>query len=202
METVENTDKIRLHAITIDLVTGGVYCGDGAAPEVRALALESARALMTLIPKRSQSVIRLSKDYDAQCHVVATSARFKPAVNELPVDLGEGDYASHRKYELTVFVGKMEPWKGTHYDVLVGSVKDGKVTDDVTGIEDVCKTQREESEKASAAYHEGQHKQQAEVDAKNLKAKIKKGEACWNCGSEKMHNVGSYRQCTDCGATT
>lgn len=188
--------------MTIDLVTGGIYCGDGAAPEVKALALESARALMTLVPKRSHSVVRLSKDYDAECHVVATSARFKPAVDELPVDVGGGDYASHHKYELSVSVGKMEPWNGTHYDVLIGSVKDGNVTDDVTGIEDVCKTRREEADKASAANRQRENTRQAEVNAKNLKAKVKKGEACWYCGSEKMQEMTGYRKCSSCGATT
>lgn len=202
--------RLRYHYVEIDLVTGGVYAGDDAEtnPETRAMCLESAEAMLAFAGKlkgRKGKVVRVYKCADAECGVYVTGTEAKLDTADWPEAAPDPDQfgGPMRGFKLYFVETKQlfEPWKGNYYSVLIGAVKDGKLTEDLTDIVDVCKDQREKRQKERAEWEAAQEKSKQETAAKERKKAIKAGTVCWYCGGKELEDKGGYKQCNGCGAT-
>jgi hypothetical protein len=125
-------------ALTIDLVDGSIHGDLDHCPKED--LLESARALLSLLPQvRHKGLWALSKDYDASCYLYTTDRRYKaPEGLTLPV-IGAarpdgGRYPARKFWLMPLNSIREEYWRGTTYNQLIGSVREGQVNEDITGV--------------------------------------------------------------------
>ena len=127
--------KLKAGALTIDLIGGGIYGDLDHCPKED--LLESAQALLSILPKiKRKGVWALAKDYDAGCYVyTAEKAPTVPA--DLSLESDVKGYSRDRPFSLCCMTGasREQYWKGHWYSKVVGSIKDGKVTPDIEGVE-------------------------------------------------------------------
>lgn len=133
--------KLKLGAVTVDLKTGGIY-GDIDHCNQAAL-LESAEALVTLLPKvQHEGLWALAKAYDADCYLYIGAKGYA-----LPDGLRLEQDTGRRPFHLAVLQYSREQyWKGVWYSPLIGSFRDGKVSADIEGIPDLTRGPRMEYE--------------------------------------------------------
>jgi len=135
--------KLKPGAITIDLVTGGIYGDVDHCP--REDLLESAEALLSLLPEVDHKGLwGFAKDFDAQCYLYTTNKRYwVPEGLHLDTDI---DGARH--FSLLVFrqIVRDACWRSRWYEPLIGSFRGGKVSADTEGIVDLTTEARAEME--------------------------------------------------------
>ena len=147
--------KLKPGAVTIDLITGGVYGDFDHCP--REELLESAEALLSLLPRvEHKGLWGLGKDFDADCYVHTTAKKYQvPEGLQLAADIyrGTGGLSASRKpFRLFAFsiADRNFYWEITWYSKLVGSVRDGKVSADTEGIPDLTAERRAEMARREA----------------------------------------------------
>lgn len=126
--------KLKPGAITIDLVTGGIY-GDLDHCPLTDL-LESAEALLSLLPEvEHKGLWGFAKDFDAGCYLYTKNKRYwAPEGLHLPLLV-------RRQGVRDAY------WRARWYEPLIGSFRDGKVSADTEGIVDLTAEARAEMER-------------------------------------------------------
>ncbi|MBA7681144.1 hypothetical protein ES703_89474 [subsurface metagenome] len=147
--------KLKPGAITIDLVTGGIYGDLDHCP--LADLLESAEALLSLLPEvEHKGLWGFAKDFDAQCYLYTTNKRYwAPEGLHLDQDIYRGTAVGfppserNQSFSLLVFrqIVRDACWRSRWYEPLIGSFRDGKVSADTEGIVDLTAEARAEMER-------------------------------------------------------
>lgn len=147
--------KLKPGAITIDLVTGGIYGDLDHCP--LADLLESAEALLSLLPEvEHKGLWGFAKDFDAQCYLYTTNKRYwVPEGLHLDQDIYRGPAVGfppserNQSFSLLVFrqIVRDACWRSRWYEPLIGSFRDGKVSADTEGIADLTAEARAEMER-------------------------------------------------------
>jgi hypothetical protein len=144
--------KLEPGAVTIDLVTGGIYGDPDHCP--REDLLESAEALLSLLPSvQHKGLWGLAKAYDAECWLYTKSKGYEvPEGLHLVTDISMGPgcpFGWRKPFRLCVSTGRDrgEFWRFNWYEPLIGSVRDGKVSPDTEGITDLTAEARAEMER-------------------------------------------------------
>jgi hypothetical protein len=125
-------------ALTIDLVDGSIH-GDLDHCPIEDL-LESARALLSLLPQvRHKGLWGLSKDYYASCYLYTTDKRYKAPEGLTLPSLGSprpdaGRYPARKFSLLALHSPREEYWRGTTYFKLIGSLREGQVSEGITDV--------------------------------------------------------------------
>lgn len=154
--------KLKPGSINIDLVGGGIY-GDVEHCDLADL-LESAKALMTLVPRvQHKGLWGLGKAFDADCYIHTTNKRYRlpdewherpPRNHGLETDIyrGPAGFPASRKHINIVVIptNRLEFFRFDWYSGLVGSVRNGKVSRSTTGVEDMIAPSRAEHERWKA----------------------------------------------------
>jgi len=124
-------------ALTIDLVDGSISGDLDHCPKED--LLESARALLSLLPSvQHKGLWGLSKDYDANCYLYTTKRYKAPEGLTLPA-LGSarpdgGRYPTRKFSLMALHSTRKEHWRNHTYSKLIGSVREGQVSEDITGL--------------------------------------------------------------------
>ena len=149
--------KLKAGAVTIDLVTGGIYGDVNHCP--REDLLESAESLLSLLPQvNHRGLWALAKAYDADCWLYTESRGYEaPEDLRLATDISRGPGCPlgwRRLFSLHVFAGRdrEEFWRFNWYEPLIGSVKDGKVSAYTEGIPDLTAEARAQFERQRAEW--------------------------------------------------
>jgi hypothetical protein len=125
-------------AVIIDLVDGSIHGDLGHCPKED--LLESARALLSLLPQvRHKGLWGFGKAYDADCYLYTTVGRYKApedlSVSALGSARPDGSRYPTRKFALlTLHSTRADYWRNDDYFKLVGSIRDGLVSEDTTGL--------------------------------------------------------------------
>jgi hypothetical protein len=129
--------NLMLGALTIDLVDGSIHGDLDHCPKED--LLESARALLSLLPQvRHKGLWALGKAYDAECYLY-TDRRYKAPEGLTLPSLGSprpdgGRYPAREFALVALHSPREEHWRGTTYNKLIGSVREGQVSEDTTGL--------------------------------------------------------------------
>lgn len=147
--------KLKPGAITIDLVTGGIYGDLDHCP--LADLLESAEALLSLLPEvEHKGLWGFAKDFDAQCYLYTTNKRYwVPEGLHLDQDIYRGPVVDfppserNQSFSLLVFrhIVRDACWRSRWYEPLIGSFRDGQVSTDTEGLVDLTAEARAEMER-------------------------------------------------------
>jgi hypothetical protein len=125
-------------AVTVDLVDGSIHGDLDHCPKDD--LMESARALLSLLPQvRHKGLWGLGKACDADCYLYTRDRRYKapegltlPTMGSLRAD-GER-YPSRRFSLIMLHSSREEHWRYTTSLKLIGSVREGQVSEDITGV--------------------------------------------------------------------
>jgi hypothetical protein len=125
-------------ALTIDLVDGSVHGDLDHCPKED--LLESARALLSLLPRvRHKGLWGLGKAYDADCYLYTRDKRYKlpDGLTLATTDPPPGAKWRHSPRPFSLIVqdsDREEHWRRYTYSKLIGSVREGQVSEDITGL--------------------------------------------------------------------
>jgi len=162
--------KLKPGAIAVDFETGGIY-GDLDHCPIGDL-LESAEALLACLPDGHKGVKGFCKDYDARCYVFANKS-CKVSISEHDIYRGPGGgdpILTQRPASVTV-TREFHPHHYI-YEPLIGSVREGKVSPDTEGIEDLhAKALKERDER------DAENKRRAEESKEEMRLRALEREA-------------------------
>ena len=133
-----NTYHLMPGALTIDLVDGSIHGDLDHCPKED--LLESARALLSLLPQvRHKGLWGLGKAYDADCYLHTTYSQYKPPEDLTLPTMGplrpDGERYAGRKFSFILLKGsRAEHWRWRTYFKLIGSVREGQVSEDITRL--------------------------------------------------------------------
>jgi len=154
--------KLKPGAVTIDLVTGGIYGDINHCP--REDILESAEAMFSLLPEvEHKGLWGFAKDFDAQCYLYTTNKRYwVPEGLHLDQDIYRGPVVGFppserdQTFSLLVFrqIVRDACWRARWYEPLIGSFRDGKVSANTDGIVDLTAKARAEMEQLRRGFED------------------------------------------------